>query len=177
MKHPFKGVEIRYTLDGSQPDSLNSPVYSAPLQIDSNVTVIAKAFKPGWYGSKAVQASFIRRGLTPDSIILATKPDPKYAPDNTSILVDGQLGDFTNHSSGEWFGYQKNEAAYYLLFDHPVRVQNVLLNMMQNLGGHIFPPVKIEVWGGMNRDQLKPFGKIVQSIPAKDAPSGLIQDR
>lgn len=177
MKHPFKGVEIRYTLDGSQPDSLNSPIYSAPVNIDSNVTVIAKAFKPGWYGSKAVQSAFLRRGVTPDSVILATSPDPKYSPASASILVDGQLGDYGNYGSGEWFGYQKNEAAYYLLFDHPVTVQSVLLNMMQNLGGHIFPPVKIEVWGGMNKDQLKPFGKMMPPNPAKDEPSGFIQDR
>lgn len=177
MKHPFGGVEIRYTLDGSQPDSLSSPVYSAPLTIDSNVTVIAKAFKPGWYGSKAVRSSFIRRGVTPDSIILASSPDPKYAPTSTALLTDGQLGDFANYANGEWFGYQKNEAAYYLLFNQPVTVQSVLLSMMQNLRGHIFPPMKIEVWGGMDKDQLKPFGKVTHTTPAKDEPSRLIQDR
>lgn len=177
MKHPFKGVEIRYTMDGSEPDSLNSPVYTAPVTIDSNITIIARAFKPGWYGSKAVQSSFIQRGVTPDSIILATNADPKYAPVNTSVLLDGQLGDFANYANGEWFGYQKNEAAYYLLFKNPVTVKSVLLSMMQNLGGHIFPPVKIEVWGGMNKDDLKRLGRITRPVPAKSERSRLIQDR
>lgn len=175
MKHPFKDAEIRYTLDGTPPDSLHSPVYTAPLAIDKNVTVTAKAFKPGWYGSKTVQSSFIKRGVTPDSIILATNADPRYAPTSATLLADGQLGDFANYGNGEWFGYQRNEAAYYLLFNKPVTVQSVMLSMMQNLGGHIFPPVKMEVWGGMQQDQLKPLGKVSPPAPDKGEPARLIQ--
>ncbi|HKG69007.1 MAG TPA: c-type cytochrome domain-containing protein, partial [Segetibacter sp.] len=31
IKHPFKGVDIRYTLDATMPDSVNSPLYKEPI--------------------------------------------------------------------------------------------------------------------------------------------------
>jgi lysophospholipase L1-like esterase len=40
------GVEIRYTLDGSEP-TLHSPLYREPFTIDNRVTVKARAFRPG----------------------------------------------------------------------------------------------------------------------------------
>lgn len=176
IKHPFKGVVIRYTLDGTQPDSTSGNIYSGPVNIDKNTTIIAKAFKKGWYGSAPVQASFIKRGIKPDSILLATEPDPKYKPSSTGILSDGVLGDYTNLSSGEWLGYRKNEAAYYIFFNNEISAKNVLLTMVQNTGGYIFPPVKLEVWGGETKDKMKLLGKSTPPIPGRDDPSGQIQE-
>lgn len=31
ISHPIKTAEIRYTLDGSEPDSISSPIYSKPI--------------------------------------------------------------------------------------------------------------------------------------------------
>src|SRR5215210_1367459 len=43
IKHPFKGVDIRYTLDATMPDSVNSPLYKEPIVIKNNTTLIARA--------------------------------------------------------------------------------------------------------------------------------------
>ncbi|HVF97757.1 MAG TPA: chitobiase/beta-hexosaminidase C-terminal domain-containing protein, partial [Flavisolibacter sp.] len=56
LKHSYKGAEIRYTLDGTEPDSVNSAVYKEPLKMEQFTVVKAKAFKPGWYGSKPLKA-------------------------------------------------------------------------------------------------------------------------
>ncbi len=58
------GAEIRYTLDGSEPDSL-SPLYIAPVRVDRSLVLCAKAFKPGAAPSRtltlrAEKASFLR---------------------------------------------------------------------------------------------------------------------
>src|SRR5690606_17335946 len=47
ISHPFKGVDIRYTLDGTQPDSVNGALYSEPIAIDKTVTLTARAYKKG----------------------------------------------------------------------------------------------------------------------------------
>ena len=49
---------IRYTVDGSLPDS-GSPAYREPLTIDSPLTLRAKAFRPGYSSSIVVNATFI----------------------------------------------------------------------------------------------------------------------
>lgn len=177
MAHPFKGVEIRYTLDDTEPDSVNSPVYTSPVHIAKNTTVKARAFKKGWYGSGVAQASFIKRGVVPDSVILASAPDPKYRPSQSMALLDGQLGDYANTSNGDWFGYRNNNASYYLLFKKTVAIKSVLLNMMQNLGGHIFPPARIDIWGGADSSHLKLLGSSSPAVPPKGTPSKLLQEQ
>lgn len=46
MASATPGVEIRYTLDGKEPD-LSSPLYIAPLTIDKDSFIRARAFRPG----------------------------------------------------------------------------------------------------------------------------------
>lgn len=167
LKHPFKGVEIRYTMDGTVPDSANSPVYSAPIKLEKNATIIARAFKPGWYGSNNVQASYLKRGIAPDSIVMITNPDARFTPPSIKTLTDGELGSFDNVGNGDWFGYQKNEAAFYFLFEKETSVQSVFFLACRNLGRHIFPPASIEIWGGEDKDHLKPLGKLIPEAPTK----------
>lgn len=176
MKHPFKDVDIRYTLDGTMPDSINSELYKKPIEINDNMVFIARAFKQGWYGSPATQKSYIKKGVKPDSVELITPPDLKYKSVAASIVTDGDLADL-NVNNGQWLGYQKNEAGYYLYFNNAVIIENVLVNMLKNTGSHIFPPLKLEVWGGMDKDQLKPLGTIIPEMPKKHEAAVMILEK
>ena len=51
------GAIIRYTLDGSAPDS-SSPIYSAPIFVDDTVTIRARAFATGKNPSPIVAATY-----------------------------------------------------------------------------------------------------------------------
>ena len=53
-----EGAEIRYTLDGSDPDE-TSELYSAPITVDSDVTIKAKAFKTNWIASGVVTETYV----------------------------------------------------------------------------------------------------------------------
>ncbi len=52
-----EGATIRFTTDGSDPDS-SSTVYGAPININSSTTVKAKAFKSGWADSSIASAAY-----------------------------------------------------------------------------------------------------------------------
>ncbi|PVD54125.1 hypothetical protein DC498_01680 [Terrimonas sp.] len=160
IKHPFKGVEIRYTTDGTEPDSVNSPVYSAPFAITKNTTLKARAFKPGWYGSGSTQSSFIHRSVKPDSVVLITQTDGRYKPTSEKALTDGEFGSFDNVANGDWYGYQKDEAEYYMLFNKPTFVKSAVVIAAKNLGRYIFPPEAVEIWGGADQKNLKLLGSI-----------------
>jgi hypothetical protein len=43
--------------------------------------------------------------------------------------------------------------------------------MLLNTRAQIFPPVSLEVWGGLDTNQLKPLGKIFPPMPLKDTSS------
>ena len=172
IKHPFKGVDIRYTLDGTEIDSLKSPLYKNPIAIKNSTNFTAKAFKKGWYGSVPSEAMYIKKGIKPDSIQLATLPDEKYKGAG-KLLSDGDIGD-TNFGNGQWLGYTKNNGTFYLYFRNEVKVYNVLLTILKATGSSVFPPVSVEVWGGMEKTHLKQLGKVTPVLPAKEEPSKLI---
>ncbi len=176
IKHPFTGALIRYTLDGTVPDSSKGEVYKDPVYINKDAMVIARAFKDGWYGSRAVQTAYLKKGFKPDSIELITPPDLKYRTVKPSILTDESLGplEFRNE---EWLGYQKNDAAYYLYFNDVITVQSVLFHLLQNTGAQIFPPLKFEIWGGLEKNQLKPMGRLTPRMPVKNEPALVVTEK
>ncbi|MBX3242353.1 MAG: chitobiase/beta-hexosaminidase C-terminal domain-containing protein [Chitinophagaceae bacterium] len=175
LKHPFAGVEIRYTLDGTEPDSVTGTLYTGPVEINRNVTIKARADKPGWYGSNVVQASFIRKGVTPDSVWYAALPESRYTPPSIDNITDGELGSFDNVGNGDWAGFQKNNAAYYVQFNQPTKVQSVLMIAAKNIGRYIFPPEYMEVWGGMEEHKLQLLGKIIPRPAEKGEFSTLLE--
>lgn len=176
LTHPFSGIEIRYTLDGTQPDSVTGEIYKEPVIINRSVTLKASAHKPGWYGSPVAQASFIRQGFVPDSIAYVTLPDPAYRSDESRVLIDGALGNFTNIANGEWLGYQKREAAFYLFFDEKISPNEVLIQMMKNTGGDIFPAARLEVWGGLDEGHLQLLGRKNNPVPENAEPRNSMQE-
>lgn len=70
VTHPKPSVELRYTLDGSEP-SISSSLYSAPILVSSAATVKVKAFRAGFTESQTAEVSydfdagsqFVRDGL------------------------------------------------------------------------------------------------------------------
>jgi hypothetical protein len=43
--------------------------------------------------------------------------------------------------------------------------------MLRNIGGFIFPPVRIEVWGGASEKSLKLLKVITPEMPVKETPN------
>ena len=68
LKHSFPGVEIRYTLDGSVPDSTASPLYTKPLTVESLTQLTTKAFRVGWRSSGAQRYTFFVKGIQPEEV-------------------------------------------------------------------------------------------------------------
>jgi hypothetical protein len=50
----------------------------------------------------------------------------------------------------------------------PVSASSVTLSMLRNVGGFIFPPVRIEVWGGANEKSLRLLKVLTPEMPVKE---------
>ena len=168
LGHPIKGVEIRYTTDGTDPDSVKSLIYKPGVMITKNTSIKAKAYKPGWYGSDEVQASFYKSVYTPDSISFIAGPNERYTADGAKTLIDKDLGG-TNFGNGKWIASQK-DLAVYMQFNNPVTLHTVTLNVMRNTGSQIFLPTSIEVWGGTDAAHLKLLSTVRPPAPQKNDP-------
>ena len=163
VKHPFRGVEIRYTVDGTEPDSVGSSVYTGPLPLDQFTVVKAKAYKEGWYGSKNMKAVYFVTGIKPDSVVILSGDQKLKGKEG--LLFDKEAGDL-NLSSGAYLELKK-WTTFYFYFKEPVLLQQLAMNTFVRMPWSIFPVAKLEVWGGMNNTSLKKLGTLQQTVFVK----------
>lgn len=147
LNHPISGTELRYTLDGSAPDSTVSPLYDAPFELQSDAVVKVKAFKKGWLPSEETVRTFSRSDHRAAPVYLMTAPDPRYKGRGAHTLTDLESGG-DNIADGNWLGFHGKPLEASLHFDGPVAIDSLGISFRQDYGGHIYPPKKISVWGG-----------------------------
>ncbi|WP_332369084.1 c-type cytochrome domain-containing protein [Spirosoma telluris] len=152
LKHPIKGVEIRYTTDGTEPDSLHSPVFANQTTLTQPTLIKAKAYKSGWYGSNVATFDFYKSTYKPDSVNLLLPLNPVHQADGAHTFFDGKLGTFNANSpawANNWAGFRKNDMALVAEFKKPINVSSVTLRIMVEEETGIFPPGTVEVWEGI----------------------------
>jgi hypothetical protein len=170
LKHYIQGAIIRYTTDGSEPDSLQSPIFKGDEVISRNTIIKAKAYKPGWITSDMLELEFVKNTFPADSVIYLTKPNAQYRDPKGKLLIDREKGE-TNYQVGNWVAFRENRMECLLLFSKPVTIQSVGLNSLVDVGAYIMPAASIQVWGGDDPDRLKLLGQIRPPQPAKQVPS------
>lgn len=172
LKHYINGVTIRYTLDGTDPDSLRSAVYTKDVTISGNTHLKAIAYKPGWYSSDTTEVDFYAAKYRPDSLIHLLPPDKDYKDDKSKTLIDLVKGD-KNFRSGKWVGFRTNGMETMLVFDQPAAISSVTISSLIDIGSFLMPPLSLEVWGGDDPKQLKLLKRIAPPQPAKMQPAYL----
>ena len=156
LKHAMPGVIIRFTLDGSKPDSTSSTKYETPLNFNATTKIKAVACKQGWYCSEVFELTCFVEGLKPAAAVLLTPPDKQYPGTGAKSLSDGRKGYTDNFKEPSWLGYRDN--SFIAEFDFgstPPFVQKIVISNGENIGGYIFPPTEVEIWAGQNHQQLK----------------------
>lgn len=84
---PTPEAQIRYTMDGSEPD-LESPLYNQAiiLSLDSSVTIKARAFRDGWNQSATVSEAYVVTGSLAMPVI-SPASGVFYAPAIVSMVT------------------------------------------------------------------------------------------
>ena len=167
LKHPLPGVQIRYTLDGTEPDSVNGKVYTEPLGLNGMVHIIAIATSEGWANSNSSNNTFFEKGLYFDSARLITPPSDKYKAKGARSLNDGKKG-FPDNLSMNLLGYQDNPFKAGFYFNQAKPINQIILSVMQNSGAFVLPPEKIIIKGGDSPANAKIIGTLNIGIPKKD---------
>lgn len=173
LKHPLPGVKIRYTTDGSVPDSATGIVFEKPIPMKGLIRVRALATSSGWISSNVSEQTFFMRGLKMDSVRLLNEPDPKYRKSGSKALTDEIKGEAGNFGMN-WLGFKDApfKAGFYL--NTPKMIAQVVLSMADNTGSYIFPPTQITIKAGDGPDNLKVIGKLKPEIPTQDRSNAVI---
>jgi uncharacterized membrane protein len=169
LKHFVPGATIRYTLDGSDPDS-GGVAYNGPVQLNNRAVLKAKAYKKGWLASDAVNANFFSFKYRADSILLLKPVDSNYMKYSPRVLVDLDKGDM-GFNSGKWLGFRKKGLECLLFFKQAAKVEEITLSGLVDINSYIMPPVSLEVWGGNSKDNLRLLGSLHPEQPTKSQPA------
>lgn len=173
LKHTIKGVDIRFTTDSTEPDSIHSPIFKNETVLHNNVTIVkAKAYKDGWYGSNMAEFTLYKSSYKPDSMLLLSPLNSVHQANGAKTFFDREMGTFNANSpawANNWGGFRKNDMELVLEFKKPVLLSSVGLNTMLEPKTGIYPASVIEIWGGENKATLKLLSSSKPTMPAKDS--------
>ena len=163
--------DYRYTLDGSEPDSI-SLLYDGPIKIDRSTKLKVKAFKKGWKESETTTRNYYATAGNIENYKLTTSPHPTYK--NLSKLSDGILGD-TDFRSGEWNGFQKNDDTKSTIprssgdmvieinIPKGLKTNSIGIHALSYMNDYITFPERLELYDiSMNKNKLIYFKDIVR---------------
>lgn len=167
FKHTLKNVNIRYTLDGTDPDSTTKNIYEKPILIDAYTKIKAIATKENWYASGKVEYSFFKSNFSPDTAYLTNLPDPKYSGKGVTSLYDLKKGPIDNFSDKAWLGFRDKEFVALFEFKNAKPLKGLNISYLQKMDSFIMEPALVEVWAGTNKNDLKVIQKIVSKSPTK----------
>jgi len=170
LKHPIKGVNIRFTMDGSEPDSISSPIFDNKTVLKESAVIKAKAFKTGWFGSDMATFDFFKSTYIPDSVNLLFPLNRVHQAEGAHTFFNHKLGVIGANNpawANNWAGERDHDLVLVSEFKKPVNISSVGLHYMIEEDTGIFPPELVEIWGGQSQDKLKLLTKMKPSLPKK----------
>ena len=136
-----EGCDIRYTLDGSEPDE-HSPLYARPFTLTTTTMVKARALR------KDMPSSFVAsRKFNYDYIIhtrFSRKPSNPYNAGADSVLFDGEKGEVEDLSHG-WLGFSGSDLTCTVELSKQVDVEYIKLRYAHNPSLWAFAPRKVKI--------------------------------
>ncbi|MBI9064720.1 MAG: chitobiase/beta-hexosaminidase C-terminal domain-containing protein [Marinilabiliaceae bacterium] len=134
-----KGQEVRYTMDGSEPDR-SSRLYSGPIVLVKSLTLKAKAYSSS-KESRTVTADF--------KVTTFSRPDykkaysPKYRAGGDFALCDGMKGD--TFADGKWQGFHGEDLD--VTFDLRIAksMSEISVRFIESQANWIFLPEQVSI--------------------------------
>ncbi|MBL7857130.1 MAG: chitobiase/beta-hexosaminidase C-terminal domain-containing protein [Cyclobacteriaceae bacterium] len=160
LKNNLPGTTIRYTLDGSAPDSISGTVYKEPIPISQYTILKAIACKEQWYCSEVAQFALFKKGFTPTQATLLNAPNKDYPGIGSQTVIDFKKGTADNFRDEAWLGYREKPFITLFHFDHAPDINSITISYARNISSYLMPPTSIEVWAGNDQNKLGLISKV-----------------
>lgn len=166
LKNNLPGVSIRYTLDGTEPDSVNSPEYKAPIPITGFTNVQARTYKDHWRKSTMIRQYFFKKGFTPTDAKLLTEPDKDYKGEGVTTLINNKKGVADSHRDIAWLGYRVTPLIGEFYFKDAPTLHTITVSYAHSIDAYLMPPSSVELWAGADAKTTKRIAHVIPKQPA-----------
>ncbi|MBL7792132.1 MAG: chitobiase/beta-hexosaminidase C-terminal domain-containing protein, partial [Saprospiraceae bacterium] len=165
--HRIKGIDIRYTLDGSTPTPASALLgRDSTILIDKPIKVKYIAIKEGWESSPVDSVELWRTSPPPPITKLIHPPNDTYKGRGVASLFDHKKASL-EYNDSLWLGFREQPMILEASWPAPVVLSSVTLSTLFSVDSYIFPPTVIEVWGGNSAGSLKRIGLLKPDMPGK----------
>ncbi len=164
-----EGVEIRYTMDGSEPNP-SSLLYKKPVILDKSATIAAKSMKENMESAKSVIR--FTRILGIKNVFLKSKASSRYPSRGALSLVDGLRGT-PNHRDGKWMGFEGNDLEATIDFGKSRDIRKVTIGFIKAEKSWIFLPRSIEFSVSENGKSFRTVGLTLKNEMKRLAGEGV----
>lgn len=173
LKHPLPGAQIRYTLDGSKPDSITGIIYTKPFSINGLTQINAVGTSKGWLTSNISSYTYFLKGHKVDSVNIINPPAEKFRANGAKALIDFNKGT-PNNLNLNWIGFREQTMKVGFHMSEGKIISKVILSLADNTGSYVFPPEKIIVKGGSDQQHLKNLGSLIPVQPKEQRNSSIL---
>ncbi|MCG8475573.1 MAG: glycoside hydrolase family 20 protein [Cytophagales bacterium] len=151
----LEGTEVRFTTDGTEPNS-NSSVYTKPFSLKKNTVIKAASFENGKRIYPAITRDVKINKATGKKIKLHTKAAQYFDGYGRDLMLDNVRGS-TNMGDKKWLGYKNRDliATLDLIVDTPL--ESVNIGCLYQPNKRLFLPGAVEISVSSDGENYKKF--------------------
>jgi len=155
----MEGVQIYYTLDGSDPDE-RSHFFITPVLLTESTELKAIAYHDECQPSAIVKMNFFKaQKVQLKEAALVPMAHKNYPGDGVSSLTDHRKGSI-DFKDGNWLGIAKEDIEIECIFLDTIELSSVTVSTISDPNSWIFPPVGLEIWATDGSDHFIKIGDL-----------------
>ena len=135
---------IRYTLDGTTPNS-NSSVYKNPIKIDENTVINAAAFDDTKQVSSIFKETVKMHKAVGKKITFNIPPNEKYNAGGNSALINGISGSDKRYGDDQWLGFDGKDVEITIDLGKEMNINSIETRFNNQKGSWIYAPSQVLV--------------------------------
>ena len=157
--------EIRYTTDGSMPNS-NSTLYAGPFSINGSALVKTAIFRKGRMSQAPDTIDINLHKAIGKTITYNKKYSSSYVAQKEATLINGYRGSLT-YQDGQWQGFL-NDLDVTIDLGKEENLSKLRSTFMQVTGPGVYMPHFVEVSLSKDGSQFTTLEKVLNDVPATD---------
>ena len=161
MSHPVEGVQVYYTLDGTEPNE-SSMLYTEPFTIEGSTSIRAAALQDGRW-SKIIDADFYKIDEQ-CAVSVENMFNEQYSAGGLKALIDHRRGG-ANFRTGNWQGYYGVDLVATIDLGHTQSIHRLAGSFLQEQGSWIFMPTEVEFFVSKDGKKFVSAGKVSNEVP------------
>jgi hexosaminidase len=136
-----KDMEIRYTIDGTDPIP-TSILYTAPFEVTHTSVIKAALFNKGKIAGSVNQREISVNKASGKPVTIVKPYSFKYPGTGDQSMTDGLTG--TNAYKSGWQGYEGSDMEFIVDLLEPTKISSVKLNFVKNSSDWVLFPTEVQ---------------------------------